>query len=303
MITAFASLALLLPVAPPARAHHCLAYDPGLGKVVLHGGSTPSGNGYQFFNDLWSWDGNSWELVARTGKRMSGNRLVHDGRRLLSIGGYLGAENCSETSAWIGGEWVVLDRSASRSLSDSSAVYDSVRKVVVLFGGSPGNRQLSGATWEWNGEAWTSATTQGPPPRQAAHMAFDAKRGKAVLFGGGGEGGLLGDTWEWDGRAWAKRADSGPAARASGGFVFDEKLGKCILFGGMGASGVLGDTWTWDGSHWQELRVAGPPARAIAVMAYDSKRGVTVLFGGRISYPNDANDTWEFDGKAWARKN
>jgi hypothetical protein len=23
------------------------------------------------------------------------------------------------------------------------------------------------------------------------------------------------------------------------------------------------------------------------------------LFGGRLSWPNDANDTWEWDGKEW----
>jgi hypothetical protein len=26
-----------------------------------------------------------------------------------------------------------------------------------------------------------------------------------------------------------------------------------------------------------------------------------VLFGGRIAWPNDANDTWEWDGTRWTQ--
>lgn len=303
MITALTSLALLLQAAPPARAHHCLAYDPGIGKVVLHGGSTPSGDGFEFFNDLWAWDGRRWELLARAGKRISGNRLVYDGSRLLSVGGFLGNEYCAETSAWSRGEWAVVDRSPSRALAEASIAFDSDRKTVILFGGSPGRGQSTDNMWEWNGETWKSTTAEGPPPRQASHMAYDRKRGRTVLFGGiGAEGKLLADTWEWDGKRWKQANGSGPAGRASGGFVFDEKLGKCVLFGGMSANGGNADTWTWDGASWQEIKVAGPPARVMTAMAYDAKRQRIVVFGGRISYPNDTNDTWEFDGSAWSKK-
>jgi hypothetical protein len=35
-------------------------------------------------------------------------------------------------------------------------------------------------------------------------MAFDAARGRAVLFGGDGDDGVLGDLWEHDGRQWTR---------------------------------------------------------------------------------------------------
>ena len=33
--------------------------------------------------------------------------------------------------------------------------------------------------------------------------------------------------------------------------------------------------------------------------AYDKDRDKIVLFGGRLTWPNDVNDTWEWDGKQW----
>ena len=36
-------------------------------------------------------------------------------------------------------------------------------------------------------------------------------------------------------------------------------------------------------------------------MAYDKKRNITMLFGGRLGWPNDANDTWEWDGEHWKK--
>ena len=32
---------------------------------------------------------------------------------------------------------------------------------------------------------------------------------------------------------------------------------------------------------------------------YDKERKKVVMFGGRFGWPNDANDTWEWDGTQW----
>lgn len=53
----------------------------------------------------------------------------------------------------------------------------------------------------------------------------------------------------------------------------------------------------WKGM--EKLADAGPPARVMGYMAYDKERDRVVLFGGRLGWPNDANDTWEWDGAAW----
>ena len=78
--------------APPRRAHHSLIYDPVLRKVLLTGGSTPinEGQAFQFFNDVWAWDGTRWSRVGASGKELSGARLAYDSRRsrVVSFGGY-----------------------------------------------------------------------------------------------------------------------------------------------------------------------------------------------------------------------
>ena len=68
---------------PPARAHHALVYDPVARRVLLTGGSTPrdSGRSFEFFNDLWAFDGRRWVALASSGGRLSGIRLAFDTRR------------------------------------------------------------------------------------------------------------------------------------------------------------------------------------------------------------------------------
>src|SRR5262249_5984052 len=57
------------------------------------------------------------------------------------------------------------------------------------------------------------------------------------------------------------------------------------------ASAQCAPSWT---------RVPLPEARTGAAMAYDSGRGVLVAFGGRTSNNKRLNDTWEWNGTAWA---
>ena len=79
--------------------------------------------------------------------------------------------------------------------------YDSLRKVIVLFGGL-GNSGTLKDTWEWNGTTWTKQTPATSPPARAHHaMAYDAKRQVVVMVGGQAAASLKG-TWEWDGKNW-----------------------------------------------------------------------------------------------------
>jgi hypothetical protein len=59
-------------------------------------------------------------------------------------------------------------------------------------------------TWVWDGDERTSVNAPGPPARQSGVMAYDARRGKVVLFGGQGappqppiNNWQLSDTWTW----------------------------------------------------------------------------------------------------------
>ncbi|MCC7062487.1 MAG: hypothetical protein IT456_06755 [Planctomycetes bacterium] len=131
-------------------------------------------------------------------------------------------------------------------------------------------------------------------------MAFDAQRGRSVLFGGT-LGGEINDTWEWDGgtASWTQVLPATmPQVRAVHSMVYDSANGRCVMFGGTSSSILLGDTWQWNGVDWSQAATASPGARCGPAMAYDSARNKTILFGGQGSGPV-LNDTWEWDGSNW----
>jgi hypothetical protein len=41
---------------------------------------------------------------------------------------------------------------------------------------------------------------------------------------------------------------------------------------------------------------------SMGYMVYDKQRDRIVLFGRRKGWPNDCNDTWEWDGLSWEKK-
>lgn len=202
--------------------------------------------------------------------------------------------------------------------SGFAVAYDSARHVVVLFGGtSRANAdEAVDQTWLWDGATWRQVDAgRGAPPARTGHsMAFDATRGKVVLFGGAGCSACpqLADTWEWDGTAWSAAAASGPSARSWAAMAFDPRREKTVLFGGWrnsdpdaGAPGPLADTWELDAAGW---RLAAPPAapagRAAAAATYDARLGAVVIHGGysRLLPPRLTvayGDTWAYDGATW----
>jgi hypothetical protein len=82
-------------------------------------------------------------------------------------------------------------------------------------------------------------------------MAYDAARGRTVLFGGHSGTGWLYETHEWDGTNWITRQTSAaPATRWAHALAFDEARARVVLFGGFyndgrGTGGTFGDTWEY----------------------------------------------------------
>ena len=152
--------------------------------------------------------------------------------------------------------------------------------TVLLFGGD--DVAPLGDTWLWDGVTWRQPkAAAAPDPRTGHAMAFDAARGKVILFGGvDGTGAVRSDTWAWDGAAWSLLSPTtSPAPRQRHAMAYDARRGKIVLFGGCTdcAAQTLAETWEWDGTLWT-LRTNQSPGGD--VMAYDSARSVTVLFAG-----------------------
>src|SRR6185436_7514834 len=105
----------------------------------------------------------------------------------------------------------------------------------VLFGGSTAQGIRLNDTWEWDGATWTQRMPQSIPPARRSHAAaYDAARGRVVVFGGNGSGGALADTWEWNGTDWTSRSPAtSPFARDSHALAYDAARQCTVLFGGV----------------------------------------------------------------------
>lgn len=187
--------------------------------------------------------------------------------------------------------------------------FDTTRKALVLFGGFGKGPAVLDDGWVRIDERWQPLERTAFPPRAAAGVASDSRRGRVVLFGGEDDAGICGDTLEWDGKVWKRVAWSGPPARTVASMAYDSKRGRTVLFGGHDEQQrTLGDTWEWDGARWTKAADAGPEARYQHVMTYSAARGRVVLFGGnRASGQSNMEalkagllgDTWEWDGGRW----
>jgi hypothetical protein len=95
-----------------------------------------------------------------------------------------------------------------------------------------------------------------------------------------------------------------PSARLYTQMAYDAATGTAVLFSGQPRTGTPSDTWTWNGTTWVEhLPAAHPVSRIWAAMAYDAATDTVVLFGGAVeSSPSRLDDTWTWNGKAWAEQ-
>ncbi len=209
-----------------------------------------------------------------------GNHVQHDG--------------CDSVCQPESPHWTQLSLAAPSPRVQAAMAYDSSRGRAVMFGGIDiASGADLGDTWEWDGATWASLSpTNAPSPRHDHAMAYDAKRRRVVLFGGGAANNGGSDTWEWDGTNWTAAAVFvAPQPRTGHRMVYDSGREHVVLFGGFatGPSPVrdLNDTWEWDGA-WTDISDdAPPPVGTDMALAYDPSRGRTVLF--------EAGAIWELD--------
>lgn len=291
-----------LNTSPGARGAHAMAYDSSRDLTVLFGGL---GDGIR--QDTWEWDGLSWTMITTNGpNRRYAHAMAYDSsrNRATLFGGIdIGTSSVvflRDTWEWDGANWTLMSTNGPDSRGYHAMAYDSGRGVTVLFGGYywDGTLHGYGDTWEWDGNAWSLVSTNGPTPRDGHAMAYDPARDVTVLFGGTDGSQFLGDTWEWDGSTWMVMSSNGPSPRAGHAMAYDATSESVVLFGGTffdGAYHDYGDTWAWDGSAWALLSTSGPTPRSLHAMVYDQSRSRAVLFGGleNENFGAPLRDTWE----------
>lgn len=188
---------------PSGRSGHAMAYDAARSRSILFGGNTGSG----YSNQTWTWDGTNWTQLfpANSPSARNGHAMAYDSLRQVVVlfGGYTGSTNLGDTWEWSGSNWTQRNSVNNPAARYSHGMaFDPARNVTVMFGGELGSSSSNnpaGDTWEWNGTVWTQRSpTTSPPARESPIMAYDAARGKPLLFGGTqGGSNYVGDTWDF----------------------------------------------------------------------------------------------------------
>jgi hypothetical protein len=320
------------------------AFDDRRGEVVWFSSDSN-------VHETWAWNGASWRFLTGSGPpSLSGAAMVFDSRRgeVVLFGGTTAASTYSTTTwIWDGVSWHDAEVAGPTGREEFDMVYDSGRGKTVLFGGQRfaagacdgtscgGSNCALADTWEWSGIAWSKicdGTTAdcGVEPGIAAqyHMAFDAKRGVTVLFGGsyrcvGNDlaSDFANDVWEWNGTAWSHptitdpEGDGNPGGRAGPSLFYDPLRQRVLLTGGenefaspLTAQYAACVLWAWNGSSFQRVYDMFNPTAASCAgvhpsvntggtsMAYDPSRKSLVVTGSGFA---GSEDTWELRNGSW----
>ncbi len=257
--------------APAPETLHGMAHDPVRGRTVAVEASLLQSR-------TWEWDGLRWRLAANANATplAYAPRLAFDPVRqevLMMTGRDPGVGDAYGNNlwSWNGTQWTLLTTPVRPSLRrEVLLATDTQRNVVVLYGGlgqGPfGGGVPLGDHWEWNGTAWTQiAATAAPGLRAGSSMAFDARRGRLVLYGYG-YWPYQTDTWEYDGAQWTQTA-SAPAAATmlAPTMAYDAARERIVVAGTLVAGGTA--TYEYDGSSW--VQRAGSTPTGVNAMVYE----------------------------------
>jgi hypothetical protein len=149
LVAVVGTLSITQPAAQPkARAHHWLFYDEVRQRVMLTGGTAvDSRRNFELFNDLWSFDGNTWTALPSSGQPMSGIRVALDARnRPYSFGGYTGS-TIGDLRVLESNGWRQLGAHPSVIVAEGGFLFDAKRGRFITFGGGTTPARCSLTVW------------------------------------------------------------------------------------------------------------------------------------------------------------
>ncbi|HKG92413.1 MAG TPA: hypothetical protein VKA84_10995 [Gemmatimonadaceae bacterium] len=314
---------LALPAAaqapsPGPRTGALMVYDAARRQVLLFGGvaADEGGQGEPYPDDLWAWDGKSWRVlpVPAGAARPVGRdvpHLAYDAarQRVVMFGGRRGrgpdgrVELLSDSWEWDGARWHEIRDAGLPNVIHAATWYDPVRRRVGMYGGIT-HAGLSRTLSEWDGAHWVARDSAGPASPVAG--AAVAPSGEVILLmmqSGRAEDSVASRVWLWDGASWT-RGEEGPAVTslqpAAGA-----PDGTLYLLQSWGPSWLSSaSTYVRDarGAWTRVATTASPGVRSTVAAAYDAGRRRLVVYGGWVRGQPVLGDTWEFDGKEWARR-
>ncbi|HEV8050118.1 MAG TPA: kelch repeat-containing protein [Thermoplasmata archaeon] len=239
-------------------------------------------------------------LLVPSGLQTSAPASLREGPPLgpteHSAGPSLAAPSATASPTFFG-NWTRPNGNPASSYS-SAMTYDSADGYELAYGGgvpSPYPFQPS-TTWEYANRTWTPHDlSPSPSVVTGAGMAFDAKDGYVVLFGGMNSNA----TWTFSGGAWTEIFPRhSPIAGAGSDMVYDPASRAVILYAGHHTWSFAGGQWT-DDTHY--TKYTGPPTLPAgdSALAYDSLDHYAVLWSSWTSGSRSWNATWTFARGNW----
>jgi len=185
----------LCPVCnPAARFSHKMIYDPQREQLVIYGGQDVKVG----LPEAWTWDGKSWTYFqfSESSPAAYNAPLIYDtaGERMISFMGRDWAGTWIwQADLWQKPNWTVQPPGRD----EATLVYDPMRNISILFGGTNENRYLYDDTWILHQDTWTQVYTPNSPPQRSKAIAFyDPVRQSMILYGGEVYGSIYSDMWE-----------------------------------------------------------------------------------------------------------
>jgi hypothetical protein len=317
---------------PPLRSAHTIATDPASGELLVLGGAdlfSPQ----QWLTDVHAWTGSDWApraplpVARRNPAAAAFGGLLHVfGGELEPTGGAAQAHSHELLLLAGAGVWATLPLPATgrraahdplrartvsvdgtRTLefdgdawSDVGIVYPGTDEVAALAFFPPAGHIVAidgaGATWRYDGSAWTAvATPTAPSPRTGPGLAYDVARQRLVLFGGvDGSLAALDDVWEWDGATWSQPLPTLLPPAGANAMAWD---GQRVVMVTPQVGAATTSTWAWNGLAWTHLNDL-PALYLEPRLALDPAQGLTLL-ASTMPLFGSSDHTFRLVGNTW----
>jgi hypothetical protein len=292
-----------LPAAPagfPVLRPPVLGFDPASGRVILFGGSDAEA-GFVGSGEIWALDDEQWTEIG-AGPPRELHALVHDGARLLAIGGCPDCQfgSCDpilrvdefDGSSFVDSGLSGLFRNEQLVGFDLDAgrveAYTGYTELVPIVGPQPPPFEDRLFVLDGDGSREIARVPPAISPRVDGDWAFDPVRSRSILHGGAFSGfaaTVLVDTWEIRDGVITQRGDS-PFIRV-GPLAFD---GANVVAFGEG-----GNLMRFGGASWANVGTTPMPPIAPAI-AFDVERDTALLVGGARVQGSPTAETWSFRG-------
>jgi hypothetical protein len=197
------------PVTPPSRTSAAVAWDPGMGAVLMFGGQASGNEG--LLRDTWAWDGASWRDVG-SGRLAPPATLMRSMAYDAHLQQMVLVESETDFQApiqlwtWDGIGWHRRSVAGGPTSPVAAIGYDPSRRTMIAIAGECSGFECRSETWSWDGTTWRQLRPAHEPDFAFYSMALvpDPISGRVLLvtLSSNTLGPAPTQTWSWDGADW-----------------------------------------------------------------------------------------------------